>query len=142
MLTDADRELVSAAVDGELTPVTGPAFRTLVAQSADAVALYQTLTAQARRLAALPRHPAPADVWRAVVADIRAIPVAVPAPAPVRRVTRWRVPVGLAAGLLGVGTAALVVTGPAETRKPVAVAPAVKESLKSLTPRPVLRRPS
>lgn len=102
MLTDADRELVAAAVDGELTPATEPAFRALVAHSAEALALFHTLTVHARRLAALPRCPAPPTLLPAVLAGVRDLPRAVPSQlAPATRRTaasRWLMPAS-AAGL-------------------------------------------
>ncbi len=102
MLTDADRELVAAAVDGELTPATEPAFRALVAHSAEALALFHTLTMHARRLSSLPRRPAPPPLLPAVMAAVRDLPRAVPSQlAPPHRRTaaaRWAVPVS-AAGL-------------------------------------------
>ena len=53
MLSDRERELVGLAVDGELTPATEPAFRALVAGSAEALALFHSYARQARRLRAL-----------------------------------------------------------------------------------------
>ena len=49
MLTDPQRHLIAAAVDGRLTPGEQLAFRGLVAESRDALALFQALQSQAAR---------------------------------------------------------------------------------------------
>ena len=141
MLTAAERELVAAAADGDLPPPAGPAFRALVARSAEALALYTALTAQVRRLAALPKHPAPAEVWRAVMAEVAATPRAVPAtrvrPA---RVSGWRVPVAVAAGLACVGSAGLVVSITDAKHRPAVVTevrPRGGPPVKPADPKPV-----
>ena len=59
MLTDPQRHLIAAAVDGRLTPSEQHAFRGLVAESRDALALFQTLQSQAARLIALPKVALP-----------------------------------------------------------------------------------
>ena len=116
MLSERDRELVCLAVDGELTPGAAREFRALVAHSAEAHALHSALASQARRLAALPRHPAPPALLDAVLAGVAGpalfgAPIVV-APAPLiplspRRARRSLVgPVAVAAGVLvaaGVG---------------------------------------
>lgn len=55
MLTDPQRHLIAAAVDGRLTPSEQHAFRGLIAESRDALALFQALQSQAARLSALPK---------------------------------------------------------------------------------------
>ena len=70
MLTDADRELIAAAVDGDLTPDQSAAFRRLVTASPAATALFEALRSDARRLRALPRVPAPPHLERRVTAQI------------------------------------------------------------------------
>jgi hypothetical protein len=102
MLTDTDRQLITAAVDGELSPTDTAAFRALLTRSAEAAALYEHLAADARRLAALPRAAAPASLAPAVVARIAAQPQAEPASPRVRFATRrvgW-LPYVVAASLL------------------------------------------
>src|SRR6266542_1505408 len=78
MLTDADRELITAAVDGALDDRQEPAFRALVADSAEAAALYNRLQGDARRLRESRRVPAPADLAEEVTASVRNLPRATP----------------------------------------------------------------
>ena len=59
MLTDSDRELICAAVDGQLSFEQESGFRVLVAESADALQLFQLLQSHSRRLQAIPQRPAP-----------------------------------------------------------------------------------
>ena len=59
MLTDPQRHLIAAAVDGRLTPGEQHAFRGLVAESRDALALFQSLQSQAARLSAMPKASLP-----------------------------------------------------------------------------------
>jgi hypothetical protein len=102
MLTDADRQLITAAVDGELSPADAAAFRALVARSAEASALYERLADHARRLGALPRAAAPASLAPAVLARVSEQPQAEPASPRVRFATRrvgW-LPYVVAASLL------------------------------------------
>lgn len=82
MLTDADRELITAAVDGALDDRIEPQFRALIAESADAAALYSQLQGHARRLRELRRVPAPSGLAGVVVARVRSGP---PTVAPSRR---------------------------------------------------------
>ncbi|OWK47259.1 anti-sigma factor family protein [Fimbriiglobus ruber] len=99
MLPDADRELIAAAVDAELTPAQEQSFRRLLSQSAEAVALFQQLQAHSRRLRALRRIPAPSSMQATVATRIRSLPKAVPAAsrpivvsAPVEQLTPVSVP--------------------------------------------------
>src|SRR5438128_10549390 len=78
MLTETDRELITAAVDGVLDDRQEPAFRSLVAESAEAAALFHKLQTHARRLRELRRVPAPAGLTDAVLDRVRAEPRAVP----------------------------------------------------------------
>ena len=78
MLTDADRELITAAVDGALDDRREPAFRALVADSAEAAALFHQLQGDARRLRESRRWPAPASLAEAVTAGLRDLPRATP----------------------------------------------------------------
>jgi hypothetical protein len=64
------RELLTAAVDGELTPPERKAARRLLRESEAARGLYARLKADAARLKKLPRVPAPADLADNVLAVI------------------------------------------------------------------------
>ena len=82
MLTEPDKLLITAAVDGELTPAEAKAFDRLLASSPEAGRLYRRLKANAARLAALPRRAAPAGLASGVMARVRpATPGRKPAPA-------------------------------------------------------------
>jgi len=65
------RELLTAAVDGELTPAERKAAERVLRESAAARALFARLKADADRLRKLPRVPAPADLADNVLATIR-----------------------------------------------------------------------
>lgn len=64
------RELLTAAVDGELTPAERKAARRLLRESEGARVLFAQLKADAARLKKLPRLPAPPDLADNVVAAI------------------------------------------------------------------------
>ncbi len=104
MLTDAQLELLTAAVDGVLPPVQEAALRRLVANSEEAKATFRHLLQNQRRLKAAKRHTAPAGLSKAVLARIPASkPLAMPArrPEPVHRFMPqlgWR-PYAVAASL-------------------------------------------
>ncbi len=87
MLTDPQRHLIAAAVDGRLTPSEQHAFRGLVAESRDALALFQTLQSQAARLSAMPKAQLPRDRTAKI---LQAVAQAVP---PTARPVTPRVPV-------------------------------------------------
>jgi hypothetical protein len=78
MLTDSDRELITAAVDGELPPDRDAALRALLADSADAAVLFASLQGDSRRLKALPVRPAPVGLAEAVAGKLSTFPKAVP----------------------------------------------------------------
>jgi len=59
MLTDQQRHLIAAAVDGCLSPSEQLGFRGLLAESRDALTLFRTLQSQSARLAALPKFTLP-----------------------------------------------------------------------------------
>jgi hypothetical protein len=101
MLTDAEKLILTVAVDGELSPDQTVAFQNLLAQRPEAVLLWEQLKADAERLKALPRHPAPAELTRAVMARImtRTTPLSRG-----RRLAAW-LPYALAASVL-IGVAA------------------------------------
>lgn len=88
MLTVTDKELVAAAVDGELTDGTEFAFRQLLADSADARTLFQRLLADRDALRLLPRLVAPANTADLVVRRVDRLPRAFTATAD-RGVQRW-----------------------------------------------------
>lgn len=102
------RELLTAAVDGELTPAERKAARRLLRESEPARVLYAQLKADAARLKKLPRVAAPADLADNVLAVInnRALsPTPLPpSPRPDRRFNWGWLPVGAnvaaAAGVL------------------------------------------
>ncbi len=115
MLTEADRELITAAVDGELPPDREQAARRLLAESAEATALFGRLQADSRRLRALPRVPAPPAVAVAVAARVRPVPVATPASAvpaiqPTARRAGWLAYAVAASVLLAVAAGSFWVT--------------------------------
>lgn len=130
-MTAAQLELITAAVDGELSATEQRAFRALLASSAEARELFGRLKADSLRVAALPRVAPPADLQAKIMARLgattpapasrpktqkspAAAPVTEPArklvpahahsPAP-RRTARW-VPAALAASVLLCITAA------------------------------------
>src|SRR5436190_16487692 len=70
MIPANQRELLSAAVDGELSPAEGKAAQRLLRESAEARALYAQLKADAERLKNLSRVAAPADLADNVMAAI------------------------------------------------------------------------
>ena len=83
MLTDPQRHLIAAAVDGRLTPSEQLAFRGLVAESRDALALFQTLQSQAARLSALPKVALPRGRSASILQAIsQAVPPTAPAASP------------------------------------------------------------
>jgi len=100
MLTDVERELITAAVDGELTPDREAVFRRLLAESTAALALYDTLCLDRDCLRQLPRVPAPKALVTGVMSRVRQTPptVAPARPAPHPRQPVW-LPVSLAASL-------------------------------------------
>lgn len=97
MPTDADLILLTAAVDGELTPAQAKAVRRLLAADPAAARLFAQLKADAARLKALPRRQAPAGTARRVMARVAALP-ATPARKPARPAA-W-VPFAVAASVL------------------------------------------
>jgi hypothetical protein len=78
MLTDSERELLAAAVDGSLPPDREEAFRALLALNPAAVTLFTRLKSDSRRLRDLPRHPAPVGLAFAVARKVEALPKATP----------------------------------------------------------------
>jgi hypothetical protein len=65
------RELLTAAIDGELTPTERKTVQRLLYESASARALYAQLQADAARIKALPRVPAPHELADNVMGVIR-----------------------------------------------------------------------
>jgi hypothetical protein len=101
MVTEAERELITAAVDGELSADRQAAFHRLLAESVAALGLYQLLCRDRERLRDLPRAAAPPALGDRVMGRVRGAgrPVV-----PSRRADPfWRpawVPLGVAASLL------------------------------------------
>lgn len=77
MMTDYQRELLTAAADGELSDRQELALATLLKTSAEARTLLHELQAQARRLSRLPREAAPARLAASVQCAIQPNPVPV-----------------------------------------------------------------
>lgn len=72
MTSDDLLHLLTAAVDGELTPAEAARFDRLLAESADARTRYARLKADRRRLQALPRALAPDGLRQRVLANLPA----------------------------------------------------------------------
>lgn len=82
MLSAEQLQLITAAVDGELSATESRAFRLLLSTSADARELYAKLKADRDRIHSLPRAKPPADLHAKVMARIAsATPAPKPAPA-------------------------------------------------------------
>ena len=109
MLTDFNRRLLTAAIDGELTPAEDAAFRRLMTESAPARVYYQQLVTHSYRLKGMPRVSAPSGLHRAVLARVAsAAPASAARPS---RVALW-LPVAVAASaMLVVSTGALWIVG-------------------------------
>jgi anti-sigma factor RsiW len=88
MLSEHDRQLVATAVDGELTDGTESVVRRLLADSAEARALFRDLLADREALRSLPRLVAPANTADLIIRRVERLPRAVPATAG-RRLQRW-----------------------------------------------------
>jgi anti-sigma factor RsiW len=73
MLTESDKLLITAAVDGELSPAETTAFERLVMSDAEAALLFRQLKDASARLAALPKLPAPKSVAANVMARVRPV---------------------------------------------------------------------
>lgn len=134
MTSDDLLPLLTAAVDGELTPAEAARFDRLLAESADACGRYARLKADRRRLQGLPQALAP-DGLRARV--LAALPVATPRPArtPPRRTVA-------ALGLAAAVSVAVSVSVFLAARKPPATGDVAGRSPRpKATERPVLRPP-
>src|SRR5262245_26171613 len=115
MITNEQLSLMTAGIDGDLTPKQARRLRRLLDSSAEARAVYERLQADSYRLRKLPRVPAPADLHKRVMAQVATVspapvpppapaPVAVPSPAPATlpfrpKGRRW-IPVAVAASTL------------------------------------------
>lgn len=102
MIPDDLLNLLTAAVDGELTPAEAARVRALIAESAEFRAAFRQLKADRARLRALPLSTPPADLHSRIMARI---PASTPRPAEPRRpvtVPRRRsfAPVAVAASVL------------------------------------------
>lgn len=71
MLTESEQLLITAAVDGELSPAEAKAFDRLVMSDPEAARLFRRLKEASARLAALPKHPAPKGLTAGVMARVR-----------------------------------------------------------------------
>ena len=78
MLTDHDQQLISAAVDGQLSVEDESQFRVLVAESTEALQLFQSLQSHSHRLHSLPQRPAPSDFEFGVMSRVRQLPIITP----------------------------------------------------------------
>ena len=97
MLTDPQKLLIAAAVDGDLPPDQVKAFQRLLAENPEAVRLFNELRADSARLKGLPRRNTPVPVAVAVMTRIAGT-----SPTPARKPARrpvW-VPLALAASVL------------------------------------------
>lgn len=109
MLPADQLELITAAVDGELSATETCAFRRLLETSPEARALHAKLKADSDRVRALPRATPPADLQKKILARLATVtprPLATPAkprqaePPPARRKLPAWVPIALAASVL------------------------------------------
>jgi hypothetical protein len=137
MLTDADKLLIAAAVDGPLPPDQAAAYAHLLAHSAEARALAGRLDADRRGVASLPRWPAPAGLAAAV--DARLPIIRLSQPLPETRRPAW-LPYVTAAGLLfAAGFAGYQFAGSVPGRQPpVAVKPPARPPLPRVSSEPEL----
>lgn len=108
MLSPTQQELISAAVDGELSAEEKRAVRKLLETSPEALALYKKLKADRNRVRALPQAAPPAGLVASVMARVSAEPAQPAHPARSRDRARTSVfgLVALAASLFLVITAA------------------------------------
>lgn len=90
MLTEAQLELLTSAVDGVLPAPQEAALRRLIAASPEAKATFRQLLQNQRRMKAARRHAAPASLAKSVMARIPASTVPFTAPAKPRRITAAR----------------------------------------------------
>ena len=126
MLTEPQRQLIAAAVDGRLCPSDQLAFRGLLAESRDAVALFHSLQSQSARLAALPKVALPRGRSVKILEAIgRAVPPTAPSVvtrvvAPSRR--SW-LPYAVAASTLVAVTSGSFWLAQQPNREPVAGRP-------------------
>ncbi len=97
MLPAEQLELITAAVDGELSATEARAFRRLIAASPEARALYAKLKADSARVRALPQATPPADLHNKILSRLAS---STPAPAkPLPQPTRRRLPTWAPAAL-------------------------------------------
>ena len=72
MLSEKERTLIFTAIDGELSPAEIEQFRTLMAESADALRFHQVALHQSQQLQSLPIQPAPVSLAVEIQRAIRA----------------------------------------------------------------------
>src|SRR5687767_6291540 len=131
MLPADQLELITAAVDGELSATEARAFRRLLDASPEARALYAKFQADSDRVRALPRATPPVDLQKKILARLATVtprPLATPAkprqpePSPARRSVPAWVPVAVAASVLLCVTAGSFAFFNAQTKSPMAKA--------------------
>lgn len=119
MIPDDVLTLLTAAVDGELTPAEATTVRALLEFSQANRALYKQLRADRQRLRKLPHHTPPADLHTRVMSRLPTrTPVELPRPTPRPR-RGSAVPLGIAASVLlvvGGGSFSFFVNQPQPTR--------------------------
>jgi negative regulator of sigma E activity len=133
MMTPNQLELITAAVDGELSATEYPALRDLLAKSSEARTLHAKLLADSRRLRALPQIVPPANLQAKILAAIAASPasqpskqpLAEPAKTPVRSLPRRSVPSWLpiasaASVLIGIAACSFAFFNAQNPTRPVA----------------------
>jgi hypothetical protein len=125
-LTDAEVQLLTAAVDGELSTSDRPALARLLAQSPAAAKLHDQLLADRALLRALPVSACPETVFAAVMAQIQPITPAVR----VVRKPRWYPAAVAASALLLVGSGSFLFFQSAENPRPTPVAKIAPEPIK------------
>ena len=131
MLSQRERELVHLALDGAASPEAARELRALVAGSPEARGYLAALTNQSRRLAELPRVPAPPGLFDAVMAGVGppvfGVPIVVTRTPIIPRVPRVRRRSALGPGLLAASLAAAAGVGlfalSQPPKKELAVAP-------------------
>src|SRR5262249_57095856 len=73
MIADDLLQLMTAAIDGELTPAEAQRLRRVLADSAEARIVFAKLKADSHRLHTLPRVAPPADLHKRVMARVAAV---------------------------------------------------------------------
>jgi len=143
MLSETIRELLSAAIDGELTPSEKKSVRRVLRESAEARAYYSQLKTDSGEIAALPPLRSPFDFSKAILGTIADSGLR-PIPPPPVRIRAFRPSFdkpAFWAGLTGIATVLMVVVSasyfffavnlPSNTRSP---------SVENRKPSPLVRK--